>query len=147
VIGGPHPDYGVLTDKQGDAPREYHWGDMWHYAVARMVVAARANGLRPIDGPFGDFSDPDGYRAQAKRAAVLGCEGKWAIHPSQIELANEIYSPSEEEVTKAKRILEAMAQAQKEGKGAVSLDGRLIDIASIRQAQNLVDKAKQIGGA
>ncbi len=147
VIGGPHPDYGVLTDKDGDKPREYHWGDMWHYAIARMVVAARANGLRPIDGPFGDFSDPDGYRAQAKRAAVLGCEGKWAIHPSQIALANEIYSPSEEEVTRAKRILEAMAEAQKEGKGAVSLDGRLIDIASIRQAENLVQKAQQIGSA
>ena len=84
VIGGPNKMYGVLTDKEGDAAREYHWGDMWHYAIARMVVAARANGLRPIDGPFGDFSDPDGFVAQANRAAVLGCEGKWAIHPSQI---------------------------------------------------------------
>ena len=147
VIGGPNPYYGVLTDKEGDAPREYHWGDMWHYAIARMVVAARANGLRPVDGPFGDFQDPDGYRAQAYRAAVLGCEGKWAIHPSQIDLANEIYSPSEDEVSKAKRILEAMEQAQKEGKGAVSLDGRLIDIASIKQAENLVKKAESIAAA
>lgn len=144
VIGGPHADYGVLTDKDGDNPREYHWGDMWHYAIARMVVAARANGLRPVDGPFGDFSDPDGYQAQANRAGVLGCEGKWAIHPSQVALANEIFSPSEADVTKAKRILEAMEQAQKEGKGAVSLDGRLIDIASIKQAENLVLKAEQI---
>lgn len=144
VIGGPHADYGVLTDKDGDNPREYHWGDMWHYAIARMVVAARANGLRPVDGPFGDFSDPDGYIAQANRAGVLGCEGKWAIHPSQVELANTIFSPSEADVTKAKRILEAMEQAQKEGKGAVSLDGRLIDIASIKQAENLVLKAEQI---
>ncbi len=147
VIGGPNPYYGVLTDKDGEAPREYHWGDMWHYAIARMVVAARANGLRPVDGPFGDFQDPDGYRAQAYRAAVLGCEGKWAIHPSQIDLANEIYSPSDDEVTKAKRILEAMDQAQKEGKGAVSLDGRLIDIASIKQAENLVRKAESIAAA
>ena len=148
VIGGPNPKYGVLTDKTGeDSEREYHWGDMWHYAIARMVVAARANGLRPIDGPFGDFSDPDGYRAQAYRAAILGCEGKWAIHPSQIDLANEVYSPSEEEVAKAQRILDAMEQAQKEGKGAVSLDGRLIDIASIKQAENLVRKAAQIAGA
>ncbi len=147
VIGGPNPNYGVLTDKTEDgAAREYHWGDMWHYAIARMVVAARANGLRPIDGPFGDFSDPDGYRAQAYRAAVLGCEGKWAIHPSQVDLANEVYSPSEAEVDKAKRILEAMEQAQAEGKGAVSLDGRLIDIASIKQAENLVRKAEQIAG-
>jgi malyl-CoA/(S)-citramalyl-CoA lyase len=147
VIGGPNALYGVLTDKEGDKPRDYHWGDMWHYAVARMVVACRATGLRPIDGPFGDFSDPDGFVAQANRAAVLGCEGKWAIHPSQIALANEVNSPSEAEVTKAKRIIEAMEQAQKEGKGAVALDGRLIDIASIKQAEVMVKKAEQIAAA
>ena len=146
-IGGVNPDYAVLTDKAADGGREVHWGDMWHYAIARMVVAARANGLRPVDGPFGDFSDPDGYRAAAKRAAVLGCEGKWAIHPSQIAMANEVMSPSEAEVTRATRILEAMAQAAAEGKGAVSLDGRLIDYASIRQAEVLVQKAKQIAGS
>jgi len=144
-IGGPHPDYGVLTDPSDDGSREYHWGDMWHYAIARMVVAARANGLRPIDGPFGDFSDPEGFRAQARRAAVMGCEGKWAIHPSQIALCNDVYSPSEAEVTKARRILDAMEQAQKEGKGAVALDGKLIDIASIKQAQNMVRLAEQLG--
>ena len=144
VIGGPNADYGVLTDKLESGEREYHWGDMWHYALARMVVAARAHGLRPVDGPFGDFSDPDGFRAQGNRAAVLGCEGKWAIHPSQIALANEIFSPSAEELDRATRIIAAMAQAQKEGKGAVSLDGRLIDIASIKQAENLVKKAEQV---
>ena len=147
IIGGVNKDYSVLTDPETDGgPREVHWGDMWHYALARMVVAARANGLRPIDGPFGDFSDADGYRAAAKRAAVLGCEGKWAIHPSQIDLANEVMSPSEEEVGRAKRILVAMDEAAKAGKGAVSLDGRLIDYASIRQAEVLVEKAKQIAG-
>lgn len=143
-IGGANPDYVVLTDKDANGNRDVHWGDMWHYALARMVVAARANGLRPIDGPFGDFSDPDGYRAAARRAAVLGCEGKWAIHPSQIAIANEVMTPAEAEVTKARRILDAMAEAEKEGKGAVTLDGRLIDIASIRQAQALVEKADQI---
>jgi malyl-CoA/(S)-citramalyl-CoA lyase len=145
-IGGPNPAYHVLTDADDKGGREVHWGDMWHYAIARMVVAARANGLRPIDGPFGDFSDPDGYKAQANRASVLGCEGKWAIHPTQIDLANDLFSPSEKEVNQAKRILAAMEQAAKEGKGAVSLDGRLIDIASIKQAQNLVQKAEQIFG-
>ncbi|MEM7429269.1 MAG: CoA ester lyase [Pseudomonadota bacterium] len=144
IIGGVNQDYAVLTDPDGDGAREVHWGDMWHYALARMVVAARANGLRPIDGPFGDFSDAEGYRAAAGRAAVLGCEGKWAIHPSQIALANEVMSPSEPEVTKAKRILVAMDEAAKDGKGAVSLDGRLIDYASIRQAEVLVQKADQI---
>ncbi|HVG80965.1 MAG TPA: CoA ester lyase [Methylomirabilota bacterium] len=146
-IGGPNALYAVLTDKDDAGARAVHWGDMWHYAIARLVVAARAYGLRPIDGPFGDFSDPDGYKAQAYRAAVLGCEGKWAIHPSQVALANEVFSPSEAEVTKAKRILEAMEQAKREGKGAVALDGKLIDIASIRQAEVLVRKAEQVKSA
>ncbi len=143
-IGGPNPDYHVLTDPDADGNRDVHWGDMWHYAIARMVVAARANGLRPVDGPFGDFSDPEGFKAQANRAAVLGCEGKWAIHPSQVELANELFTPSEDDVTKARRIIEAMEQAHKEGRGAVALDGRLIDIASIKQAEVMVSKAEAI---
>jgi malyl-CoA/(S)-citramalyl-CoA lyase len=147
IIGGVNEDYSVLTDPAKDGSREVHWGDMWHYALARMVVAARANGLRPIDGPFGDFSDPDGYRAAAKRAAVLGCEGKWAIHPSQAALANEVMSPSDSEVDRAERILKAMADAEKTGKGAVSLDGRLIDYASIRQAEVLIEKVKQVATA
>ena len=112
-----------------------------------MVVAARAHGLRPIDGPFGDFSDAEGYAAQANRSSVLGCEGKWAIHPSQVEAANTLFSPSEAEVTKAKRIIEAMEIAQKEGRGAVALDGRLIDIASIKQAEVMVKKAEEIAAA
>ncbi|MGH6946155.1 MAG: HpcH/HpaI aldolase/citrate lyase family protein [Kiloniellales bacterium] len=147
VIGGPNAMYGVLTDKEGSRPREFQWGDMWHYAIARLVVAARAHGLRPIDGPFGDFSDPDGFRAQANRAAALGCEGKWAIHPNQVALANEVYSPSKDEVARAKAILKAMKDAEKEGMGAVALDGKLIDIASIRQAEVLVQKAKQIAAS
>ena len=147
IIGGVNPDYSVLTDPAEDGSRDIHWGDMWHYALARMVVAARANGLRPIDGPFGDFSDPEGYKAAAKRAAVLGCEGKWAIHPSQVALANEVMSPSDGEVDRANRILSAMADAEAAGKGAVSLDGRLIDYASIRQAEVLIEKVKQIAAA
>ncbi len=144
VIGGVNPDYGVLSDKDAQGKRTFFWGDQWHAAQTRMMVACRAYGLRPIDGPFGDFSDRDGYLAAARRAAVLGYEGKWAIHPSQIELANDVFTPSDTEVTKAKRVVEAMQQAAKEGKGAVSLDGRLIDIASIRMAQALLDKAKAV---
>jgi malyl-CoA/(S)-citramalyl-CoA lyase len=143
-IGGPNPSYGILTDKDGDKPRDYHWGDMWHYATARMVVAARAAGLRPVDGPFGDFSDAEGFKAHARRAAVLGCEGKWAIHPSQVELANEVFTPTEAEVDRAGRILQAMEEGAKQGKGAVSLDGRLIDAASIRMAENLMRKVEQM---
>jgi malyl-CoA/(S)-citramalyl-CoA lyase len=144
VIGGVNRDSGVLTDKDADGKRQYFWTDPWHAAQTRMLVACRAYGLRPIDGPFGDFGDPEGYICAANRAAVLGYEGKWAIHPSQIEPANQVFTPSAEEVTKAKRIIEAMAQASKEGRGAVSLDGRLIDIASIRMAQALIAKADAI---
>jgi malyl-CoA/(S)-citramalyl-CoA lyase len=112
-----------------------------------LVVACRAYGLRPIDGPFGDFNDPDGFRAVASGVAALGIEGKWAIHPSQIALANEVFTPSEAEVSRARSILVNMEQAAREGKGAVSLNGRLIDAASIRQAQVLVAKADQIQAA
>jgi malyl-CoA/(S)-citramalyl-CoA lyase len=146
-IGGANPDYAILTDKDEQGRRATHWGDMWHYALARMVVAARANGIRPIDGPFGDFSDPEGYKAAARRAAVLGCEGKWAIHPSQVALANDVFTPSEKEVERARRILAAMEQAKRDGRGAVALDGRLLDIASIRQAEVLVKKADEIAKA
>ncbi len=143
-IGGANADYAILTEPLADGSRETHWGDMWHYAISRMVVAARANGLRPVDGPFGNFSDGEGFKAAARRAAVLGCEGKWAIHPSQIALGNEVMSPSEADVSKARRIIAAMKEAEAQGKGAVSLDGRLIDYASIRQAEVLVKKAGQI---
>jgi malyl-CoA/(S)-citramalyl-CoA lyase len=143
-IGGANPDYAMLTDPDDTGARERHWGDQWHFGISRMVAACRAEGLRPIDGPFGDYTDADGYRAAARRAAALGCEGKWAIHPSQVELANEVFTPADAEVERARRILQAMEDAAKEGKGAVSLDGRLIDAASIRMAQNLMTKIEQM---
>jgi len=143
-IGGANADYAMLTDPDDAGDRERHWADQWHFAISRIVAACRANGLRPIDGPFGDLQDAAGYVAAARRAAALGCEGKWAIHPSQIALANEVFTPSEAEIERARRILDAMEDAAKRGKGAVSLDGRLIDAASIRMATNLVAKADQI---
>ncbi len=93
VIGGVNPDFSVLTDKDESGNRQTHWQDPWLFAQNRMLVACRAYGLRPIDGPFGDFSDPDGYRSAARRCSALGFEGKWAIHPSQIDLANEVFTP------------------------------------------------------
>lgn len=128
-IGGLNPDYP---------------GDQWHAALSRMIVACRAYGLRPIDGPFGDIKDPDGFKLAAKRAAALGCEGKWAIHPSQIALANEVFTPPAEEIDKAKRILAALAEAAAQGKGAAALDGRLIDAASEKMANNVVNMAEAI---
>lgn len=139
-IGGNDPDYGVLTPPDAQGKREFHSGDMWHYAMSRVLVAARAYGLRPIDGPFANFSDPEEYGAVARRAAALGFEGKWAIHPTQIEIANQVFSPSEKEIAYARLIMQAMAEAQREGRGAVSMDGRLIDIASIKMAENLLRK-------
>jgi len=143
-IGGANPDYAVLTDPDDTGARDTHWGDQWHFGISRMVAACRAEGLRPIDGPFGDYNDADGYRAAARRATALGCEGKWAIHPTQVALANEVFTPADAEVERAERILQAMEEGAKEGKGAVSLDGRLIDAASIRMAQNLMTKVEQM---
>ena len=143
-IGGSDAGYAVLTDPAEDGAREAHWGDQWHYALARIAVACRANGLRPVDGPFGDFNDPDGYLAAARRAAVLGFEGKWAIHPKQISLAHRVFSPDDRLVTRTRRIVDAMEEAAAEGKGAVSLDGRLIDAASLRMAEHLLAKIDMI---
>ena len=143
-IGGFNQDYAVLTDQIDGGDRNVHFGHMWHYPLSRLVVAAHANGLRPIDGPFGDFSDSAGYISSARRAASLGCAGKWAIHPNQIGLANEVMSPSEAEVTQARRIMKAMRDAAERGQGAASLDGRLIDLASVRQAEVMIENADQI---
>ncbi len=131
VIGGLNPDYP---------------GDQWHASLQRMLVACRAFGLRAIDGPFGDFNDPDGYVDAAKRAAALGFEGKWAIHPSQIALANEVMSPPAAEVERARRVLQALEEAQAAGRGAAQLDGRLIDAASARMAENIVRQAEAVEG-
>jgi malyl-CoA/(S)-citramalyl-CoA lyase len=144
VIGGANADYAILTDAGDGGGRELHWGDQWHYALARIVVACRAYGLRPLDGPFGDIRDAEGFRAAARRARALGCEGKWAIHPSQIGLANEVFTPLAADVEQARRILAAMAEAAAAGRGAVSLDGRLIDAASIRMAEGLVARADRL---
>lgn len=145
VIGGGHPDYGVLSEGEAGA-RVFHSADLWHYAQSRVLVACRAYGLRPIDGPFGDYSDAQGYATAARRAAALGYEGKWAIHPSQIALANDAFTPAEAELAQARKILAAMEQAQTEGRGAASLDGHLIDIASIKMAENTLRLARKLDG-
>ena len=129
TIGGLNPDYP---------------GDQWHSALSRLLVACRANGLRAIDGPFGDFSDPEGFIAGARRAAALGYDGKWAIHPSQVDLANEVFTPPAAEVDQARRVLGALAEAAAAGRGAAQLDGRMIDAASARMARNVVETADAI---
>lgn len=132
LTGGPNPRYTVLSGADADGNRERHWNDPWHYALARLVTTCRAYGLRPIDGPFGDIRDPDGYRSSCERAAALGFEGKWAIHPSQIEAANEVFAPDPGELAWSRRIQEAMAAAG--GNGAITVDGKLVDLAHLKMA-------------
>ena len=139
-IGGTQDDYYML---QGGAR---FYSDPWHWAQTAIVAACRTHGLLPVDGPFGDFSDDEGYRAQARRSAVLGMVGKWAIHPKQIALANEIFTPSEEKVAEAREILAAMEEAKASGAGATVYKGRLVDIASIKQAEVIVNQARLIAG-
>lgn len=145
-IGGTQDGYYMLAPKGEDGgERPPVWGDPWHGVTAAIVAACRSNGILPVDGPFGDFNDPDGFRAQARRVATLGMVGKWAIHPGQIALANEIFTPSEAKVNEAREILAAMAEAEAKGLGATTYKGRLIDIASIKQAKVIVDTAEMIG--
>ncbi|SMR84107.1 beta-methylmalyl-CoA/L-malyl-CoA lyase [Aliiroseovarius halocynthiae] len=140
-IGGTQENYYMLRDG------EKHWSDPWHWAQAAIVAACRTHGILPVDGPFGDFSDDEGYIAQAKRSATLGMVGKWAIHPKQIALANEVFTPSEEAVSEAREILAAMEQAKANGEGATVYKGRLVDIASIKQAEVIVAQAELIAGS
>lgn len=137
-IGGTQENYYMAHAGQK------YWADPWHWAQAAIVAACRTHGVLPVDGPFGDFSDQEGFRAQALRSATLGMVGKWAIHPSQVALANEIFSPGEKAVTEAREILAAMEEAQRSGAGAAVYKGRLVDIASVRQAQVIVRQAELI---
>jgi malyl-CoA/(S)-citramalyl-CoA lyase len=139
-IGGTQDNYYML---HGDAR---HYSDPWHLAQTAIVAACRTHGILPVDGPFGDFSDDEGYRAQARRSATLGMVGKWAIHPKQITLANEVFTPSDEAVAEAREILSAMEDAKARGEGATVYKGRLVDIASIKQAQVIVVQSELIAG-
>jgi malyl-CoA/(S)-citramalyl-CoA lyase len=143
-IGGTQDGYYMLPPPEADAPRTPSFPDPWHGVTAAIVAACRANGVLPVDGPFGDFSDPDGFTAQARRSATMGMVGKWAIHPSQIALANAVFTPSKAKVAEAREILAAMEQAAARGQGAVTYKGRLIDIASVRQARVVVEMAELI---
>jgi citrate lyase subunit beta/citryl-CoA lyase len=120
-------------------------GDIWHYVRNRTVVAARANGLDAIDGPYADISDPEGYRRECVRSRTLGFVGKWAIHPSQIGIANEVYAPNPEDVEHARRVVEAVEESQAEGRGVATLDGEMLDEASLRQARATLETARKIG--
>lgn len=139
-VGGGHPDYAVLSDPVGDAPRVRAQQDLWHYTLAKMIDACAANGIKAFYGPFGDFSDPLACEQQFRNAFLMGCAGAWTLHPSQIEIAKRVFSPDPGEVAFAKRILEAMP----DGSGAVMIDGKMQDDATWKQAKVIVDLARLV---
>ena len=145
-VGGGHPAYGVLRDndpahnQQPGTPRTLVQQDLWHYTVAKMVDACQRTGIKAFYGPFGDFSDPEACAAQFRNAFLMGCLGAWSLHPSQVTIAKDVFSPDVEEVLFAKRILDAMP----DGTGAVMLDGKMQDDATWKQARVIVDLARVV---
>jgi malyl-CoA/(S)-citramalyl-CoA lyase len=139
-VGGGHPDYQVLSDPDGDRPRQSAQQDLWHYTLARMVDACAANGLKAFYGPFGDFSDALACESQFRNAFLLGCAGAWTLHPSQIAIAKQVFSPDVAEVLFAKKILAVMP----DGTGAVMIDGKMQDDATWKQAKVIVDLARHV---
>ena len=143
-VGDLSASQGMRLGHIGATSDSKYPGDVWHYARTRLIVAARANGLDAIDGPWGDFKDADGYRREGGWASTLGAVGKWCIHPSQIELANEVFAPTEREVARAKQVIEAVTAAQG---GAANLNGTMIDAATARVFEVVLERAKRIGMA
>ena len=139
-VGGGHPDYQVLADAAGDAPRARFQQDLWHYTIAKMVDACAAAGIKPFYGPFGDFSDAAACEAQFRNAFLMGCAGAWSLHPSQIAIAKRVFSPDPGEVAFARKILDAMP----DGTGAVMIDGKMQDDATWKQAKVVVDLARLV---
>jgi len=139
-VGGGHPEYKVLADAQGDAPRAAYQQDLWHYTIGRMVDACAAAGIKPFYGPFGDFSDAAACEAQFRNAFLMGCLGAWSLHPSQIAIAKTVFSPEPAEVAFAKKIVAAMP----DGAGAVMIDGKMQDDATWKQAKVLIDLARLV---
>jgi malyl-CoA/(S)-citramalyl-CoA lyase len=139
-VGGGHPDYAVLADAKGEAPRERAQQDLWHYTIGKMVDACAAAGIKPFYGPFGDFADGAACEQQFRNAFVLGCAGAWTLHPSQIPIAERVFSPNPADVAQARKIIAAMP----DGTGAAMIDGKMQDDATWKQAKVLVDLARLI---
>lgn len=144
MVGAINPDYAVLTDAGPDGRRSRHYNDQWHHAMARIATACRAYGLRPVDGPYTNYRDEEGFKASAARARALGFDGKWAIHPTQVEWANEVFTPTPDVVAWAEKVSAAMSQAASEGRGAISIDGELIDLAHLKMTHNILESARAI---
>ena len=146
-VGGGHPDYVVRVDPpagddgpQYDAPRATFQQDLWHYTIARMVDACVTFGLLPFYGPFGDIKDTVACEDQFRNAYLLGCVGAWSLHPVQVEIAKRVFSPRPEDVRQAQRVIDAMG----DGTGAIMLDGKMEDDASVKQCKVVVELARQL---
>jgi malyl-CoA/(S)-citramalyl-CoA lyase len=140
-VGGGHPGYGVLADPaEGQSERSYVQQDLWHYTLARMVDACAASGIRSFYGPFGDLKDEAGCEAQFRNAFIMGCSGAWSLAPNQIAIAKRVFSPDVKEVLFAKRILDAMP----DGTGVATIDGKMQDDATWKQAKVMVDLARLV---
>ena len=143
-VGGGHPGYLVRQDPPGGdigAERATYQQDLWHYTVARMVDACVASGIYPYYGPFGDIADVVACEDQFRNAFLLGCVGAWSLHPSQIPIAKKVFSPAPDDVAHARRVVEAMG----DGTGAVMLDGKMEDDASLKQCRVLLQLAERLG--
>jgi malyl-CoA/(S)-citramalyl-CoA lyase len=142
IVGGPHPHY-VVPSTDGSA----HWNDPFHYPIGRIVSAARAHGLRPIDGPYvANLADVDadreGFTASARRGRTLGCEGKQTLSPDQAAVANHVFSPAPEAVERAREVAEAAARA--DARGVIAVNGQYVDAAAVHAAQDTIAKAQAI---
>ncbi len=135
----------VSISGHGENEAEIYPGHRWHFALSRMVMAAKANGLMAIDAPYGHFKDSEGLQRSAVMAGALGCDGKWAIHPNQLEVINRVFSPSSEDIDRAVIILQAAKAAKQQSRGAIAVDGRMVDQATVRLAQRLYDQAYYLG--
>ncbi len=132
----------VSLSGHGENEEQVYPGHRWHFPISRMVMAAKANGLLALDAPYGNFTDADGLKKSADLAKALGCDGKWVIHPDQIDTVNQVFTPSTEEIQRARQILQA---ADDRSRGAVAVDGRMVDQATIRIARRVWDQAVFLG--
>ncbi|MDO5673807.1 MAG: CoA ester lyase [bacterium] len=135
----------VSISGHGEKEEELYPGHRWHFAISNMVMCAKAAKSLAIDAPFGNFKDAEGLRRSAVMACALGCDGKWAIHPSQIEVINEVFTPSQQDIELAAKVIQADEEAKKEGRGAVAVEGRMVDQATVRLATQLWQQAKHLG--
>ncbi|NOR26351.1 MAG: CoA ester lyase [Desulforhopalus sp.] len=134
----------VSISGHGEKEEELYPGHRWHFALSRMVMVSKASGCLAIDAPYGNFKDLEGLRRSAIMSCALGCDGKWAIHPGQIDIINEVFTPSQKDIDLASKVLEANARATAEGRGAVAVEGRMVDQATVRMAKQLWEQAKHL---